>query len=177
MESAVAGGIERGAEVQFGAGTAAVVDEQDLARIGAFGGEEIVIVAGERIGGVDADFAFAETVGGFESQEFDLRAAVLGDVHGFALQLAAVEEQRHVAFRGGRAEAGDGGLDLDALGIEDAARGDYVFDGPILFGSADWMEDQRGAWVPGAGRRSRGAWRISACRSPDGLRAASFGLR
>ena len=51
---------------------AAVVDEQNLARIGALGGEIIVVVAGQRIGGIDADFAFAETVGGFESQEFDL---------------------------------------------------------------------------------------------------------
>ena len=91
MKSTVAGGIEGGAEVQFGAGAAAVIDEQDLARIGAFGGEVVVIVAGERIGGVDADFAFAESVGGFESEEFHLRAAVLGDVHSFALQFAAVE--------------------------------------------------------------------------------------
>ncbi len=104
-----------------------------------------MIVAGERVGGVDADFAFAETVGGFESQEFDLGAAVFGDVHSFALQLAAVEEQCHIAFRGGSAETSDCRLDLDALGIEDAARGDYVFDGPILFGGADWMEDERGA--------------------------------
>ena len=53
---------------------------------------------------------------------------------------------------------------LTRLGSKTRRGRDYVFDGPILFGAADGMEDQRGAGAPGAGRRSPGGM-ADFCRS------------
>ena len=53
-------------DVERRAVVAVIVDEQGLLRVGAFDGETAEIVGGERVGGIDLDFAAAEAVGHFE---------------------------------------------------------------------------------------------------------------
>ena len=95
------------------------------------------------VGGVDAYLALIASVGHFEREEFDGRAAAFRHLDLLALHHAPVQHQRHRARGFLRAEAGDRGQDAVLFAFVHAARRNHVFHGKVGF-FMNWMGKQGG---------------------------------
>ncbi len=137
--------VERGLVVQQGSRTAAIVDEQNLSRVGTLHCKNETIVGRERVGRIDPDFPAAESVRRVEAEKLGLRAAVFTDIHGFSSENFSIQQQRNGALGRGRTESGDHDLKAHLFGIVHAPGGDDAFNGPVRRGLPDLMGDQRGA--------------------------------
>src|ERR1022692_1417493 len=107
LESGLAGGFEGGLEVEHAGIGVGLMDEEDVAGVGALDGEIEIVVGGQRVGGIDFDFALVAAIGDFERIELGGGAAAFGHLDGFGFHGAAVQNERDVAdvFMG--VEAGD----------------------------------------------------------------------
>ena len=108
------------------------MDQQRRLRVGAFHGEQPVVVLGERIGAIDAHSRSASAhTARRESGILPSRGRSRSPFTFFGLDLLAVREERHLAGGVGRIEAGDRGHGSDLLRVEDTARRFDVFDGKL----------------------------------------------
>ena len=100
LEGRLAGGFERGLEVQQAAGiVGGLVHEQGVARIVALDREVEGVVGGQRVGGIDSDLALVAAVGHVERQELHGGAAALGHFDRLGFDGAPVEREGDVAGR------------------------------------------------------------------------------
>ena len=92
LKGRLAGGFERGLEIEQAAIVVGVVHEQRMARVGPLHGKIVDIVGGQRVGRIDPHFALVAAVGHIQGEEFHGGAAALGHFHGLGFHRAPVEQ-------------------------------------------------------------------------------------